>query len=62
MHFIKYGNVLLFSGTSRSKLISDTDDDLLDMTSFSKSPYHDDSEDDPLLGDRTFQGNDSRLV
>nr|CAB3231573.1 H(+)/Cl(-) exchange transporter 4-like [Phallusia mammillata] len=39
------------------RIDSDTDDDLIDMTSFTNNTgvYHDDSEDDPLLGNHTFQ-------
>ncbi|XP_076807131.1 H(+)/Cl(-) exchange transporter 4-like isoform X1 [Clavelina lepadiformis] len=47
-----------FNGKSRRKGNSDTDDELLDMmplTNQTTSFYQDDSEDDPLLGDRSFQ-------
>ena len=54
----------VFTGNSKGRSITDTDDELLDMTSFTKNPefYQDDSEDDPLLGDRSFQGRFQNLL
>lgn len=55
---------ILFLASRRSKIITDTDDDLLDMTTFNKNNpfYQDDSEDDPLLGERSFHGNPLELM
>lgn len=46
----------MFVGTRNVRNIdSDTDDDLIDMTSFTNNTGYD-SEDDPLLGNHAFQG------